>query len=146
MQWLTDNKENIAIILSLISFVFSGVALFFNYQRTTIAVKENKEKQVEKKKAKIRIERTKQMGSKKMKDVLIIRNEGKATAENISIRWENRHGEINPLIGQVPTTLGGGDSINVSMIIHAGTAPPYNVKITWDDEIQKENIYEITIN
>jgi hypothetical protein len=41
---LTDNKENIAIILSLISFVFSGVALFFNYQQTTIAGKENKEK------------------------------------------------------------------------------------------------------
>jgi hypothetical protein len=56
----------------------------------------------------------KQMGSKKMKDVLKIRNEGKATTENISICWGNRHGEINPLIGQVPTTLGGGDLINVN--------------------------------
>jgi hypothetical protein len=84
MQWLIDNKDNIAIILSLASFVMSGIALFFNYQRTSIAVKENKAKQLEKKKAKIRIERTKVMGSKQLKDVLIIRNEGKATAENIN--------------------------------------------------------------
>jgi hypothetical protein len=146
MQWLIDNKDNIAIILSLASFVMSGIALFFNYQRTSIAVKENKAKQLEKKKAKIRIERTKVMGSKQLKDVLIIRNEGKATAENILIRLENKNGEVNPLYGAVPTTLGGGDSVKIDMYMDFETAPPYNVTITWDDENQKGNIYKTIIN
>ncbi|WP_336865261.1 hypothetical protein [Peribacillus frigoritolerans] len=53
----------------------SAIALIFNYQRTSIAVKDNKEKQLEKKKAKIRVERTKQMGSKNMKDTFVIKKQ-----------------------------------------------------------------------
>jgi hypothetical protein len=49
----------------------------------------------------------------------------------ISINYENKHGEINPLNGEVPTRL-GGDTVNVDTIILSGTVPPYKFK--WDYE------------
>lgn len=139
VQWFS-------FILSIIGS-FSGIyALFLNHQRTTIAKRKENERLEEKKKAKIRLEKTKQMGSQKMKDVLIIKNEGKAAAEQLYIRWENKYGEINPLVGKMPVKIDGGDSITFNMMIYAGTAPPYKVRVTWDDESQEGNVYETTIN
>jgi hypothetical protein len=124
----------------------AAYALYLNWRRTSITIREDKEKQLEKKKEKIRVERTKQMGGTKLKDVLVIKNKGKAPAKNISIRFENRQGETNPIFSEVPSTLSGGDSVSVDMIIHKGTAPPYNVTITWDDEYKIGNIYETLVN
>lgn len=146
MDWLVTNMDKIAIILSLTSFVMSGYALYLNRQRTAITVRNDKEQQIEKKKAKIRIERVKEQGLKRLNDILLVKNEGKATATNIEIKWRNRNGEVNPVFDKVPSTIVGGDTAKCSMGIHNGTAPPWEVIITWDDENQTNNVYEIHMN
>ncbi|WP_309089928.1 hypothetical protein [Domibacillus sp.] len=76
----------------------------------------------------------------------MVKNEGKATAKNVTITWKNRKGEVNPLFDRVPITIGGGDTSKVAIGIHSGTAPPWEVVITWDDENQTNNVYEIHMN
>ncbi|WP_419872768.1 hypothetical protein [Candidatus Pristimantibacillus sp. PTI5] len=146
MTWLVENKENIAIIISLASFIISVFALLLNFQRTRIAVREDKDKQNQKKKANLKLDRTKEPGSKRLNDVLIITNDGKGKATNISLTFVNRDGQINPLFGELPTVLQGESSVKIGMTIHGGTAPPWDITVSWDDDFELGNNYTTKMN
>jgi hypothetical protein len=124
---------------------FAGIyALILNHQRTTIVKQNEKERLESMKKAIIRVERTKEKTGKVPDDLLILRNTGQAVAKNISVRASNNV-NVNDVFNPFPKQIYSGDSKAVEFFIYGDTPIPFDLIITWDDDFQKNNTYELTI-
>jgi hypothetical protein len=143
----------VSFALSVVGSISGIYALILNHQRTTITKRKEKERLEAKKKAKFSIERTKEMGSKRMQDKFILRNIGEAEARNVKVEFYNydRMGDgskrqVNLLMDEIPSTINAGHTIKALMIIAGNTAPPWEVVISWDDDFKEGNVIEITLN
>ncbi len=146
MQW-------VSFALSLVGSISGIYALFLNHQRTTITKRKEKERLEAKKKAKFSIERTKEIGSKRMQDKFVLSNIGEAEARNVKVIFYNydRHGDgsrrqIKILMDTIPSTINSGHTVKALMMIAGNTAPPWDIVITWDDDFQSEHKIETTLN
>lgn len=142
----------VSFALSVVGSISGIWALVLNHQRTAITKRKEKERLEAKKKAKFSIERTKEMGSKRLQDYFIIRNNGEAEARNVKLEFYNNDREgnkrqIDPLGGEkVPSTIIAGHKVKILMLIHMDNSPPYEVVITWDDDFKSGNVIETTLN
>jgi len=143
----------ISFALAVIGSISGIWALVLNQQRTTITKRKEKERLESKKKAKLSVERTKEMGSKRMQDKFILRNIGEAEARNVKVEFYNydRRGDgskkqINILLDEIPSTINAGHTVKTLMMIAGNTAPPYEIVITWDDDFKNGNVIETTLN
>ncbi|MEG8975385.1 hypothetical protein U8Y98_01565 [Priestia megaterium] len=143
----------ISFVLSVVGSASGIYALILNHQRTTITKRKEKERLDSKKKAKFSIDRTKEMGSKRMQDKFVLSNTGEAEARNVKVEFYNydRRGDgskkqVNALMDAIPTTINSGHTVKALMMIAAHTAPPWDVVITWEDDFQNENKLETTLN
>ena len=142
----------VSFALAIIGSASGLFALYLNHERTTIARRKENERLEAKKKAVFTVNRTKQVGSKRMQDRFLLNNNGQAEARNIEVHfynydWNKDRREINPLGGEkVPSKINPGHTINMQMVIYKGTAPPYEIVITWDDDFQSGNRLETTLN
>ncbi|MFE4522008.1 hypothetical protein ACFRCQ_07595 [Cytobacillus firmus] len=138
--------------LALLGSITGIWALVLNQQRTTIMKRKEKERLEAKKKAKFTVDRTKEMGSKKLQDKFVLQNIGEAEARNVEIEFYNydRDGNkhlIDPLAGgKIPSKINAGQTVKTLMAIYMGTAPPYEIVITWDDDYKNGNKLETTLN
>ncbi|MEK4406673.1 hypothetical protein MKZ26_20115 [Sporosarcina sp. FSL K6-6792] len=147
--WIQWVSFGLAIVGSI-----TGIwALVLNHQRTTILRRKEKERLESKKKAKFQVDRTKEMGSKRMQDKFIIRNIGEAEARNVIIEFYNydRFGDgskikSNVLSDKIPSTILAGHTIKSLMIIAGNSSPPWEIVISWDDDFKEGNVIETTLN
>lgn len=145
IQWVT-------FALGLIGSVSGLYALYLNHERTKIAKRKEKERLESKKKANLIIRREKVMGSTKLKDVLVISNNGSATAENITLRFittnpRMKGTEVFPLYNEeIPTSLRTGEERQMNLLIHGGCPVPFEVTVTWSDDYKSDNTYVTLIS
>ncbi|MGP4073964.1 hypothetical protein ACTWQB_15660 [Piscibacillus sp. B03] len=146
IQWIIDYKE----VISAVGVIIAAIGLYFNWRRTSMAVKENKEKKNEKKKAYLRIERSHAPSRSKRgyKDVLIIENTGESDAKNIQFyingKTANEHGLF--FMSEVPDRITSKNSITINLMIHKQTAPPWKIKIVYDDDFEDGREFETIVN
>lgn len=146
VQWISFG-------MAAIGSIFGVWAFILNYQRTTIVKRKENERLEGKKKAKFSVDRSKEMGSKRMQDKFILENVGEAEARNVQVEFYNydRRGDgskrkINLLMDNVPPKINAGQTVKTLMMIHMDTAPPYEIAISWDDDFKSGNKIETTLN
>jgi hypothetical protein len=140
--------DKVALVFSIVSLLFSAIALFLSYKRTSIASKVEKDRQNDKKKAKLLPIITKEMGSQRLKDVLIIKNEGKSEARDIEIEINGLKLNQFPHIrsdNEVISRIGAGSEFKFLLIIYDQVQFPWDIKITWNDDYKTNVTYETTI-
>jgi hypothetical protein len=145
IQWVTFS-------LAIISLLMSSYALKLNHDRTSIIKRKEKERLEKRKKAKFSIERTKQMGSKRLQDIFVLTNEGESEARNVNVTLFNKdrdNGETKEckvLMDRVPELILSGQAVKVLMAIHGGTAGPWEVVIKWDDDFEDNREHRVILN
>ncbi|MDE4086185.1 hypothetical protein PO902_14150 [Planococcus maritimus] len=142
----------VSFLIAIVGASSGLYALFLNHQRTTIVVRAEKERLEKKNKAKFSISRIKAQGSKRLQDKFVLQNVGEAEARNIKVDFfnTNRLGDgskrkISLLMEDVPSRMNAGQTNEFLMGIHGGTAPPWEIVITWDDDFKEGNILETTL-
>lgn len=138
----------IPLIFSSVSLFISVIALLISFKRYRIAAVVEKDRKEEKKKAKLRPELIKEMGSKRMKDVLRIVNEGKADAREINItindinikEFPHAHIEEMPI-----KSIGAGSDFKILLIIFDNVRFPWEIKITWKDDFGNNRSYTTSV-
>jgi hypothetical protein len=144
MQW-------VSFVLSLVGSASGIYALILNHQRTTITKRKEKERLEAKKKAKFSVDRTQEMGSKRIQNIFSLQNIGEAEARNVKVKFYNydRDGnkqEINPLANSLPSKINSGQTVKTLLVLFVDMAPPFEIVVTWDDDFQNENKLETTLN
>lgn len=139
--------------MAAVGSIFGVWAFILNFQRTTIIKRKENERLEAKKKAKFSVDRTKEMGSKRMQDKFILQNVGESEARNVVVEFYNydRRGDgskrkINVLMDNVPLIINAGQTVKSLMMIAGNTAPPYEIVISWDDDFKNGNQIELTMN
>ena len=90
----------------------------------------------------------KRPGRKRMRDMLIIKNKGKADARNITLQIDSC--PIEKARGFFPdkmpiSLLPAGEETGILAALNKDHAPPFLLAITWDDESGKPRTNEITL-
>ncbi|MEJ9111475.1 hypothetical protein LAV76_01740 [Bacillus paramobilis] len=158
MDFLLNNWTS---ILSVISFILSCFALYFNWQNTNINKKKFKHEQDDKKKATIVWEEFE--GNKYLKGIKSIKisNEGKSDAKNFRVIINNKEIEwiqdsdiipgdelptqysfdglklVNKQDNFVPTEISAGLSVLFQIRTNPLSEQFITVKIIWDDEFEE---------
>jgi len=76
---------------------------------------------------------------------LTLHNKGQAVAKNISISASNNV-NINEVFAPFPKQIYSCDYEKVEFTTYRDTPIPFYLTITWDDDFNKNNTYELTIN
>jgi hypothetical protein len=146
IQWISFG-------LAVVGSITGLWALILNQQRTAILRRKEKERLEAKKKAKLKVYRTKEMGSKRMQDKFIVHNIGEAEARNVNVEFYNydrfddgSKRKTNVLMDKIPSTIPAGYEIKALMIIAGNSSPPWEIVISWDDDFREENTVETTLN
>lgn len=140
--------DKMSLIFSSTSLLLSVIALWISFKRYNIAAVVEKDRKEDKKKAKLRPEIIKEMGSKRMKDVLRIVNEGKAEAReiNISINGQEISKFPHAYVDQMPIkSIGSGSEYKILLAIHDQTNFPWEVEISWKDDYAENRTYKTTV-
>lgn len=140
---------NWTTIIAVISLFLSIINTSKNIYDWLLKRREEKEKQEEKKKAKIKVSLVDGFDSKlRKRKHLYIKNEGKATANNIKIEIiDNGESLSIPTFMDVPRMLAPGSDSSVPLMIALGTPPlPWRVRVSWDDDYKIGNSYETEIS
>ncbi|MEK4707088.1 hypothetical protein [Bacillus sp. FSL R10-2780] len=155
-------------VISVISLIFSCIALFLNWQNTSINKKKFKHEQDDKKKANIIWDETK--GSTALNGVKSIKisNTGKSDAKNFRVMIHNKEIELLqesdkipgsevpikysfdgikliPLKNNfVPTEISAGLSVSFQIRTNLLSEQSITVKLIWDDEFEegRERIFK----
>lgn len=137
IQWITFGLSVMGSLFGVWSFVLNRKNIKINLQK-------EKERLADKKKANMRININMDYSSK---PILIISNEGIASANNIKVNFKNKKsGEIHPYIGNIPNSIPGKNKIKLGLILHNGTSLPWDVDLTWDDEHEIGRTYSTIIS
>ncbi|PEZ83068.1 hypothetical protein CN374_29070 [Bacillus cereus] len=158
MDFILNNWTS---ILSVISFILSCLALYFNWQNTNINKKKFKHEQDDKKKATIVWEEFE--GNKYLKGIKSIKisNEGKSDAKNFRVITNNKEIEwvqdsdiipgdelptqysfdglklVNKQDNFVPTEISAGLSVSFQIRTNPLSEQFIAVKLIWDDEFEE---------
>ncbi len=87
----------------------------------------------------------KRPGKNGRRTMLVLRNEGNATAEDVRVEFDgdriDEHGSVHydkPIISKI----GSGAESPILVSVHAQHHPPFEVKVTWTDATGKNNSFE----
>jgi|SRR5690625_205320 len=141
----------VSFALAIVGSISGVYALILNHQRTSITKRKEKERLEAKKKANFIVERTKQMGSRRLQDHFLLHNNGQAEARNVKVEFynydrEGKRKKADPLGGDpVPSKINPQQTVNMLMILDAYNIPPFEIIITWDDDFKSGNKIETTL-
>ncbi|MDN4873707.1 MULTISPECIES: hypothetical protein [Bacillus cereus group] len=151
--------NNWASFLSVISFILSCFALYFNWQNTNINKKKFKNEQDDKKKADIVWEEIKGSRSLHGYKTIQISNIGQSDAKNFQIIINDKELEIeqesdydpdtedftfdgikvvDTMNNYIPTEINAGFSASLEVITNPLSREFIIVKLIWDDEFEKK--------
>lgn len=159
MFFLDFILNNWASFLSVISFILSCFALYFNWQNTNINKKKFKNEQDDKKKADIVWEEIKGSRSLHGYKTIQISNIGQSDAKNFQIIINDKELEIeqesdydpgtedftfdgikvvDTMNNYIPTEINAGFSASLEVITNPLSSEFIIVKLIWDDEFEKK--------
>lgn len=142
----------VSFVLAVVGSLSGLIALYLNFQRTTITKRIEKERLETKKKAKFRMDRAKEMLGRGMQDYFHLRNFGENEARNVKVKFykENKdkddRREVFPLYSEIPSAINSGQTAKAILVLQGGRNVPFEVVITWEDDFKSENELKEILN
>jgi len=142
--WFADpGRSNLANwVITFATLVVATLGLWVGWRQLSGG------KQVTTKKARLRAELAREPGSRRMRDLLRIYNDGEVEARNIAINLAGtpllEHAAVPGGTTEIKT-VGPRSQIQYVIAVTMGNTPPWELEITWTDDSGEESSYRTTL-
>ncbi|MGH9428066.1 MAG: hypothetical protein ACRD2L_17425 [Terriglobia bacterium] len=154
LQWFLDSGHAnlVTYALSVVAIAVSVFAWITSWQtqKRLVVIEEARERDRLKhaSKAKLRAELVREPGSRRMRELLRVYNDGEVEARNVAIKLAGKPLLEHPAVPGGTTEIkkvGPRSQIQYVIAVTLDNAPPWEFELTWTDDSGQEGSYRTTL-